>query len=213
MGQLLRAVHRPGPSASLQEGTTHPPIPQRTQRPGPGSDLPGATRGAWQSEDRLLASRLPAGAPPSAPSVLDGCISHDMQLSHVVSTPKGTAPGAHCTGCVFSKVDAESGQGFSEEKDAALGSTALTEQSVVYPDVSAGACSQDGGGCFHGNRAAAGVRMEAGLPRAMPREPSPTGSPGRLGVEGPWKASCMWTQFHWGIASKAGSFQQIFSKR
>lgn len=128
--------------------------------------MPGATRGAWQSEDRILASRLPAGAPPSAPSVLDGCISHDMQLSHAVSTPKGTAPGAHWTGCVFSKVDAESGQGFSEEKDAALGSTALTEQSVVYLDVSAEACSQDGGGCFHGNRAAARVRMEAGLPRA-----------------------------------------------
>ena len=40
---------------------------------------------------------------------------------------------------------------FSNEKDAALGSIDLTEQSMVYLDVSVGTGNQDGGGGSHGD--------------------------------------------------------------
>ena len=46
-----------------------------------------------------------------------------MEFCHGANTPKDPAVGACWTGAVLGKLDAESGQGLHDEKDAALGST------------------------------------------------------------------------------------------
>lgn len=51
------------------------------------------------------------------------------QLPQGVNTPKGIAAVLTGLACVLRKVNAEGGQGLSDEKDVALGSTDLTELS------------------------------------------------------------------------------------